>query len=159
MTWDQQKSRWHCEINGGERSLSTWAVVLCTGFASKKYIPPYKGIESFKGTTIHTSAWPQQGFNLDNKRVALIGTGASGVQAIQEVAHKASKLTVYVALIAVHMASSGLIGLVSNERQIQLSLWTTRTRQRQRTRPCGQALRILQRKCKRRKRYCAMLSD
>jgi cation diffusion facilitator CzcD-associated flavoprotein CzcO len=95
MRWDQQKSRWNCEINNGEATITTWAVVLCTGFASKKYIPPYPGIDSFKGDTIHTSAWPQQGFDLDDKKVAIIGTGASGVQAIQEVAHMAGKLTVF----------------------------------------------------------------
>ena len=43
----------------------------------------------------HTAVWPQHGVNLDNKRVAIIGTGASGVQTIQEVAKVASHLTVF----------------------------------------------------------------
>lgn len=113
MRWDQQRSRWKCDINGGESSVSAWAVVLCTvrstllsgieqhlislvqGFASKHYIPPYKNIDTFKGTMIHTSQWPQEGFNLDDKKVAVIGTGASGVQAIQEISKVAGKLTVF----------------------------------------------------------------
>ena len=95
MQWDSQSSRWRCELNNGESSCSAWSVVLCTGFASKTYVPPYRNMDSFKGYTVHTSKWPQQGLNLDNKRVAIIGTGASGVQAIQEVAKKASKLTVF----------------------------------------------------------------
>ncbi len=98
MIWEAASSRWYCEVNDGESSFHTWSVVLCTGFASKKYIPPYPGLDSFKGVKVHTSAWPQQGINLDDKKVALIGTGASGVQAIQEVAKVAEKLTVYVVL-------------------------------------------------------------
>jgi acetone monooxygenase len=57
--------------------------------------PPWKGVDLFKGTTIHTSRWPQDGFNLDGQRVAVIGTGATGVQTIQEVSQKASHLTVF----------------------------------------------------------------
>ena len=44
---------------------------------------------------MHTSRWPQEGFNLDGQRVAVIGTGATGVQAIQEISQKASHLTVF----------------------------------------------------------------
>ena len=95
MQWDAQQSRWLCELNGGASVVKAWTVVLCTGFASKLYIPPYRNLESFKGQTVHTSLWPQKGFNLDNKKVAVIGTGATGVQAIQEIAQVASKLTVF----------------------------------------------------------------
>ena len=95
LLWDAQKSKWNFEVNGGESSGTAWSVVLCTGFASKKYIPPYRNMDSFKGTRVHTSEWPQQGVNLDNQRVAVIGTGATGVQAIQEISQVASHLTVF----------------------------------------------------------------
>ncbi len=95
MRWNKQKSCWDCEVNGGESTFSTWSVVLCTGFASKPYTPPYKGMDDFKGYKVHTSKWPQSGFSLDDQKVAIIGTGASGVQAIQEVASVASQLTVF----------------------------------------------------------------
>lgn len=95
MHWDAEKSRWNLELNDGKQNATAWSVVLCTGFASKAYIPPYRGLKTFKGDQIHTSRWPQQGYNMDNKRVAVIGTGATGVQAIQEVAKKASHLTVF----------------------------------------------------------------
>lgn len=95
LRWDESASKWHYQINEGEKSGTAWSVVLCTGFASKRYIPPWPGVDSFKGETVHTSRWPQNGYNLDNRRVAIIGTGATGVQLIQEVSQKASHLTVF----------------------------------------------------------------
>jgi cation diffusion facilitator CzcD-associated flavoprotein CzcO len=95
MIWDASSSRWQCEINQGESKCTAWNVVLCTGFASKRYIPPFKDLDKFKGELHHTAVWPQTGVNLKDKRVAVIGTGASGVQVIQEVGKEASHLTVY----------------------------------------------------------------
>jgi cyclohexanone monooxygenase len=95
MQWDASQSRWNLDLNGGNKKITAWSVVLCTGFASKAVIPPYKGIDSFKGDKIHTSRWPQQGYNTDNKRVAIMGAGATGVQTIQEVSKTAGHLTVF----------------------------------------------------------------
>ncbi|KAF2482166.1 hypothetical protein BDY17DRAFT_300427 [Neohortaea acidophila] len=95
MQWDADTSRWKYEINDGQSTGTAWSVVLCTGFASKKYVPPWPGVDKFKGEIIHTSQWPQKGFNVDNRSVGIIGTGASGVQAIQEVSQQASHLTVF----------------------------------------------------------------
>ena len=95
MKWDQGSSSWHCEINEGESKCTAWSVVLCTGFASKRYTPAFKNLDSFKGEIHHTAVWPQGGVLLDNRRIAVIGTGASGVQIIQEIAKVASQLTVY----------------------------------------------------------------
>jgi cyclohexanone monooxygenase len=95
MQWNSELSHWKCAINGRETELTAWSVVLCTGFASKRYIPPFKNLEKFAGEIHHTAVWPQQGVNLKDRRVAVIGTGASGVQVIQEVAKEARHLTVY----------------------------------------------------------------
>ncbi|KAG9815671.1 FAD/NAD(P)-binding domain-containing protein, partial [Aureobasidium melanogenum] len=57
-----------------------------TGFAAKRYIPDWKGIESFEGTWIHPSFWPAEGIDLVGKSVAVIGTGSTGVQLSQELA-------------------------------------------------------------------------
>lgn len=65
------------------------------GFASKHYSPPFPGIGNFKGSVFHTAQWPQHDAHLKGKRVAVIGTGASGIQTIQEVGPKAKHLTVY----------------------------------------------------------------
>ena len=95
MKWDSNASLWRCQINDGESSLSAKAVVLCTGFASKRFVPDIPGMSSFKGIIHHTAVWPQGGVDLNGKRVAVIGTGASGVQVIQEVGKVASHLVVY----------------------------------------------------------------
>ena len=58
-------------------------------------IPDVPGLDSFKGEVHHSSFWPQEGLDFANKRCAVIGTGASGVQVIQEMGAVASQLTVY----------------------------------------------------------------
>jgi len=69
--------------------------IPAVGFAAKPYTPFYPGIEKFKGEIHHTSTWPKVGVDLANKRIAVIGTGASGVQTIQECAQQAGYLAVY----------------------------------------------------------------
>ncbi|KAG6861772.1 hypothetical protein C0995_012276 [Termitomyces sp. Mi166 len=70
-------------------------LVLCTGFASKPLFPDVPGLDTFQGTIHHTSLWPQAGLDMAGKRVGVIGTGASGVQVIQEVGPIAAHLTVF----------------------------------------------------------------
>lgn len=53
------------------------------------------GLDDFKGTVCHSSFWPAEGIDYTGKRVAVIGTGASGVQCIQEMGPVAKQLTVY----------------------------------------------------------------
>jgi cation diffusion facilitator CzcD-associated flavoprotein CzcO len=70
-------------------------LVLCTGFASKPHFPECKGLDVFEGECHHTARWPQEGVELKGKRVGIIGTGASGVQMIQESGPIASHITVF----------------------------------------------------------------
>ncbi|KAJ9493856.1 hypothetical protein H2202_010629 [Exophiala xenobiotica] len=94
--WDEQSLQWAVQVNDdpSPRYRSQF-LCLCTGFAAKSYTPPFKGLENFRGDLDHTSKWPQGGVALDRKRVGVIGTGASGVQAIQNIAKVASHLTVF----------------------------------------------------------------
>ena len=95
MNWNASDSRWECNVNDGESLCSASAVVLCTGFASKRHVPDIPHMDAFRGQMHHTAVWPQAGVDLEGKRVAVIGTGASGVQLIQEVGKVASHLTVF----------------------------------------------------------------
>ena len=78
----------------GERRSARF-VVACTGFGSKPYIPDIAGMDAFSGVCVHTGLWPQEGLDLSGKRVAVVGTGASGVQVIQEAGREAAHLTVF----------------------------------------------------------------
>lgn len=70
-------------------------MILCTGICSESYIPLFKGLESFRGIIHHTARWPQEGVDMRDKRVGVIGTGASGVQVIQEAGPICAHLTVF----------------------------------------------------------------
>ncbi|GAC78052.1 Predicted flavoprotein CzcO associated with the cation diffusion facilitator CzcD [Gordonia malaquae] len=69
-------------------------LVTATGFLSQPYTPDFPGIESFAGDVIHTTAW-QDGYDFAGRRAAVIGTGATAVQLIPEIAKSARHLTVF----------------------------------------------------------------
>ncbi|KAJ3844988.1 cyclohexanone monooxygenase [Lentinula raphanica] len=87
-------NRWEVTASDGTVIQSRF-LVLCTGFAAKPYTPQLKGIERFRGISHHTAKWPEKGLDMKGKRVGVIGTGASGVQVIQEIAEDVEHLTVF----------------------------------------------------------------
>ncbi|WP_028476651.1 NAD(P)/FAD-dependent oxidoreductase [Nocardia sp. CNY236] len=91
--WDDDGEYWIVSIAGGGVVTSRY-LLTATGFLSQPYTPPFPGIDSFAGDILHTTAW-QDGFDLADRRVAVIGTGATAVQLIPEVARKARALTVF----------------------------------------------------------------
>ncbi len=92
--FDEGKQQWTVRSQDG-CALQARFLVLCTGFAAKPYVPALKGLDRFKGAKHHTAWWPQNGLDLTAKRVGVIGTGASGVQVVQEAAALAAELTVF----------------------------------------------------------------
>ncbi|KAJ3753902.1 cyclohexanone monooxygenase [Lentinula raphanica] len=92
--FDEAISRWIVTTEQGH-VVRPHFLVLCVGFASKSYTPQFKGLEKFKGIWYHTAHWPKDDVELTNKRIGVIGTGASGVQVIQEAGPIASHLTVF----------------------------------------------------------------
>ncbi|KAG5984830.1 hypothetical protein E4U55_003048 [Claviceps digitariae] len=87
------ESLWNVKTQSGMRFASKF-FLLATGFASKPYVPKWPGAGEFQGITCHSACWPSSGFPLTGKRVAIIGTGATGVQMAQEVSRQASHLYV-----------------------------------------------------------------
>ena len=57
-------------------------LIMDQGFASKPYIPEYKGLDTFKGLATHTARWPV-GYETAGKRIGIVGSGATGVQVIE----------------------------------------------------------------------------
>ncbi|MEQ9004191.1 MAG: NAD(P)/FAD-dependent oxidoreductase [Pseudomonadales bacterium] len=92
--FDPASDHWLVETQGGGR-LRTRFLIPCTGFAAKAYVPDFPGLDTFEGDCHHTAHWPQAGVPLAGRRVGVIGTGASGVQVIQEAAKEAAQVTVF----------------------------------------------------------------
>lgn len=91
--WDEDSSTWRVELEGGEVVRGRF-LVTATGFLSQPRLPDIAGIEDFAGVVMHTTRWDDD-VELAGKRVGIIGTGATAVQLIPELAEVAEHLTVY----------------------------------------------------------------
>ncbi len=91
--WDESAQQWEILLTGGDTVLARY-LVTATGFLSQPQVPDIPGIDSFAGKVIHTAAW-DDAYDLADKRVAVIGTGATAVQLVPELARTVAELTVY----------------------------------------------------------------
>jgi len=80
---------------GDGHTISARFLVAATGVLSVPYFPDVSGRDHFRGESYHTGLWPTTPVNFRGKRVAVIGTGSSGVQIIPLIAEDATSLTVY----------------------------------------------------------------
>jgi cation diffusion facilitator CzcD-associated flavoprotein CzcO len=90
--WDEHSARWRVTCAGGE-SYEADAIVLATGQLHQPWVPPIEGLDSFAGHSFHSARWDHE-YELTGKRVAVVGTGASAVQFIPEIAKQVAHLTV-----------------------------------------------------------------
>jgi cation diffusion facilitator CzcD-associated flavoprotein CzcO len=93
-TWDDATSRWLISTNNGA-NVSCRYYIMATGCLSSPKPPEIDGVKDFKGEIYFTGRWPHQGVDLKGKRVAVIGTGSSGIQSIPLIAEQAAQLTVF----------------------------------------------------------------
>ncbi len=92
--WDDARGLWRVEI-AGRRPIECRWLFLGIGVLSRPTMPRIEGKEAFKGPSFHTYDWPHEGVDLAGKRVGIIGTGATGIQVIAEIADKVGALTVF----------------------------------------------------------------
>lgn len=92
--WNDDDSMWEVTTDRGEVVRSRY-FISGAGNLSVPKIPEFGGIEKFQGQVLMTGNWPHEGVDLTGKRVAVIGAGASGIQAIPLIAQQASHLTVF----------------------------------------------------------------
>ena len=91
----QEKDRaWDVTLEDGSKHRARF-LVTAVGPLSAPTMPRIEGVESFAGQRFHTATWPHEPVNFAGKRVAVIGTGATGVQAIAEIAKTVGHLTVF----------------------------------------------------------------
>lgn len=91
--FDEKLNLWRLTTGSGE-VITARHVVAATGVLTKPKAPDIPGMDSFKGVRMHTARW-NHAIDLNGKRVAIIGTGASALQVIPEIAPKVSHLTVF----------------------------------------------------------------
>ncbi len=91
--WDEHDARWRIEFADGDRCEAD-AIVLATGQLNQPAYPPIEGIDAFAGHGFHSARWDHD-YSLAGKRVGVVGTGASAVQFVPEVATQAARLTVF----------------------------------------------------------------
>ena len=92
--YDEDTRSWEIRVADGSIYKSRF-LITGVGILSQPTLPKIDGIDSFNGESFHTSRWPHTPVNFADKRVAVIGTGATGVQTIQEVAKNVGHLTVF----------------------------------------------------------------
>ena len=92
--FDEAHDLWRLRIDDG-RELTCRFVIMAVGLLSAPTLPRFAGMDSFKGRSFHTFYWPHEPVEMAGKKVAVIGTGATAIQIIGEIADKVGELTVF----------------------------------------------------------------
>jgi len=94
--YDEATKRWTVETGAGDRVETRYLVTAIGGLtATAANLPDIAGIEDFEGQWVHTGHWPKEGVDFAGKRVGILGTGSTGIQAIPVIAQTAGHLTVF----------------------------------------------------------------
>lgn len=97
MTYDDRAAQWAVEtrdVEGRVRTERFNAIITATGQLNKPAYPDISGLHSFKGDLFHSARWPA-GFDVQGKRVAVVGTGASAYQIVPSIVDTVSSLEVF----------------------------------------------------------------
>ncbi|MEY2525083.1 MAG: hypothetical protein QOJ66_3648 [Ilumatobacteraceae bacterium] len=92
--YDEHAASWQIET-ADARTYSAQFLIMATGCLSVKKLPDFPGIDTFEGELLLTASWPRGGVDLSGKRIAVIGTGSTAIQAIPQFARTAKHVTVF----------------------------------------------------------------
>jgi cation diffusion facilitator CzcD-associated flavoprotein CzcO len=92
--YDESAKLWRVRTSDGQSWSATY-LITAVGCLSSANVPAIQGLDSFQGQWAHTSAWPSEGIDFKGKRVGIVGTGSTGIQAIPVIAEQAGHLTVF----------------------------------------------------------------
>ena len=92
--FDETSQRWLVTTEGGDK-LSAQFLIMGTGGLTESVLPNIPGINTFKGESHHTAQWPKAEVDFTDKRVGIIGTGATGIQVVQTIGGRVGHLTVF----------------------------------------------------------------
>jgi cation diffusion facilitator CzcD-associated flavoprotein CzcO len=94
MAWNESDRQWHLTLANGDTYVARF-VVSGIGVLSVPTLPRYDGMNDYAGDAFHTFWWPSTPVPLAGRRVGVIGTGATGIQVIAEIADKVGELYVF----------------------------------------------------------------
>jgi cation diffusion facilitator CzcD-associated flavoprotein CzcO len=94
VSYDEPANRWHVRTEDGETRVVKF-LITAVGCLSAANVPKFSGLEDFAGGWYHTGQWPHEGVDFTGKRVGMIGTGSTGIQAAPVIAASAKHLTVF----------------------------------------------------------------
>jgi cation diffusion facilitator CzcD-associated flavoprotein CzcO len=92
--FDETAGLWRIEVNDGAEVVTARAIVAGIGGLSRPAYPQIDGLERFRGTAFHSAEW-DHGYDFRGKRVAVIGTGASAIQFVPQLAREVEQLDLY----------------------------------------------------------------
>jgi cation diffusion facilitator CzcD-associated flavoprotein CzcO len=92
--WDDAATKWTVTLESGRQARSRF-LLTAIGILSAHTMPAIPGVDSFRGPAYHPARWPHTPVDFTGKRVGIIGTGATAIQAIPEIAKQAKQLTVF----------------------------------------------------------------
>ena len=92
--WNEAARSWNVTLEDGSR-FHTRFLITAIGPLSTPTMPRIEGVERFQGRAFHTARWPKEPIDFTGQRVAVIGTGATGIQTIQTIAASVGHLTVF----------------------------------------------------------------
>lgn len=92
--FSEETGKWTVKARDG-RICRCRFFIVATGFTTKRFAPKIKGMDKFRGHMYHSSDWPTEDVDVRGKRCAVIGTGPSGVQIVQEWSSKVGELKVF----------------------------------------------------------------
>ena len=92
--YDEAANLWRVTTEGGDEYAARF-LITAVGCLSSANVPDIPGLDSFQGRWYHTGEWPHEGVDFTGKRVGLVGTGSTGIQAAPVIAEQAAHLTVF----------------------------------------------------------------
>ncbi|MGH3563819.1 MAG: flavin-containing monooxygenase, partial [Mycobacterium sp.] len=126
VVFDEATVRWQVHTDADD-VVSARFIVLAVGPLSNANIPDIEGLDSFTGEVYHTGRWPHEDIDFTGKRVGVIGTGSSGIQAIPCVAKQAEQLYVF-QRTANYSVPAGNVPLEEETRREQKATYAERRR-------------------------------
>ena len=94
MVWLEEAAQWIITTDDGSTSTARFCI-MAVGNLSLVKQPDFEGLEDFQGEWYHTGMWPEKGVDLAGKRVGIIGTGSTGIQALPLIAEEAAQVFVF----------------------------------------------------------------